>query len=213
MNPPSKDEKVRILDGLLSSTIFSVVDDDIIFDNKDDFPSSLAALIGSNSALLGGVRITSVDTGFSNWDPILLQIMNLFFIIKRDLGTDVLTPRAALVRDLFHLPEIDPKIPYSDQIWFAGAVSAKHKLFVPVSTTVQSESYPSNAEMTIRLAQFLAGNTDTSALDLFTNLRRSYLSCGSDKKFSLEDVDAIISALSSRDAERIKNVTSCLLSR
>lgn len=213
INPTSKDEKVRALDRLLSSTIFSVVDDDIIFDNKDAFPTSLVALIGSNSALLGEVRITSVDTGFSNWDPILLQIMNLFFIIKRDLGTDVLTPRAALVRDLFHLPEIDPEIPYSDQIWFAGAVSGKHKRFIPVSTTVQRESYPSNAEMTIRLAQFLAGNTDTSALDLFTNLRSGYLSGGTDKRFTLVDIDAVISALSSRDAERIKSVASSLLSR
>lgn len=209
----TKSEKVEALDALMNSTIFAIVDDDLDFFDVDSFQEKLLSLRVNKSILMGEVQVTEVSSTFPKWDPILVSLINLFLRFKHELGTSVLTPRAAIVNDLFHLPAINPKLPYADQIWFATAAIGKEKIFVPVKTTIVEESYPSNAAMIARLANFLELDEDCGALQIFENLSSAYSLSGIHYKYNAADIDHLIKVLKERSIERISDYCSKLLSK
>lgn len=206
MNLSSKEEKVLAIEKLMSDTVFAVVDDDLIFRDKGSFSSKLDSIVAGESVLLGSVNLQKVSSGFTNQDSLVLALMRLFLQVKQSLGTSVLTPRAASVKDLFHLPAPDPAVPYSDQIWFAGAAKDKTKLLVEVETTIKPEGYPSNAEMAARLGEYLEAGHPKSAIDIFKNLQRDYVTTKLGNNLEIQHLTGLISLLEERDTDGMTRI-------
>jgi len=200
---PSKEEKVSAINVYMSSTVFCVVDDDLIFPDNSSLPAALKAVQDGGAVALGQTTITSVSSEYPRWNEALKHVMNAFICLKADLDALNLPPRAALLKDLFHLPRIDESVPYADQIWFSSAAGENKKITVPVSTFLQDESYPSNAEMSFRLARYLETGAPEEALQIFENLVPQFKSRCTAGQYTAQDVIEIICALKSRDAETI----------
>ncbi len=199
----TKAEKVTALNEIMTNTIFAVVDDDLRFNDTDAFSGAIKQVEAGKSLVLGVVTLDSVQSGYAKFDSIVLTLMNLFLEIKQSLGTSVLTPRAAAVKDLFHLPSIDPSIPYADQIWFAQATVDKKKILVPASTTLVAEQYPSNAEMAMRLGQYLETGEPRGALEIFKNLLKDCSQIQSEQEYTSVFLSDLLTVLEARDFGRL----------
>lgn len=208
---PNKEQKVALFSDLMSSTIFCIVDDDQVLKDNHTFPGSLVKLSASDCVVIGQVEITEVFCSESKLNRFLKGLMNVFFLFKYDVGTAVLTPRALLVKDLFHLPNVAVGTDYSDQIWFSSAIGGREKLMVPVSTSIVEEKYPSNAAMLGELVEFFTTGNNPDALDIFRNLKNSYSEDIEGRIFSLRDVEKLIVLLENRDIEEIEKTVNLLL--
>ena len=209
----TKDEKIEALDVLMSTTIFAMVDDDLKFINTTTYPETLQKLKADNTILLGEVEVTEVRSSYPRWDNVSTGIMNLFLRFKHEIGTAVLTPRAAIVGDLFHQPGVEIGRPYADQIWFAGISAQREKMFTKVQTTIVEESYPSNAAMTARLVRFLEKGEDINALEIFENLKASYSTPNDDYIYTIDDLNTLISTLAQRNLTRIETLVDSLIAK
>jgi hypothetical protein len=211
----SKDEEVSALEKLYKNTFFTVVDDDLVFPDTKSFPNAIDALHAGNSVLLGRTRISAVSSGYPELNEVLLNVMNLFFEFKYAQEAIILPPRAAAVSDLFHEKPPLPEVDYADQIWFAGGAQGKERLYVPVLTTLEDEEYPSNAQMSKALGDFLKTGEPEDAVSIFENVRKAYDSaCAGDASaFSLSDVDELIKRLKGRNLEEIFAFSTNLLNK
>jgi hypothetical protein len=189
----TKQENAAALSALMDSTVFAIIDDDqILLDNKS-LPAAVDKLEAGKSTIMGQVEITEVSTSYPQWNAILVGVMNLFFRFKYEHGTAILTPRALMVSDLFHMPALKIGEAYADQIWFAAASAKKERFMIEVTTTLEHEEYPSNANMAERLAKFLQFGTDSNAISIFKNLRTSYEESTKKQVYSLNYIQKRIS--------------------
>jgi hypothetical protein len=139
--------------------------------------------------------------------------MNLFFKFKYEHGSAILTPRALMVSDLFHQPALKIGKAYADQIWFAAAAVKKEQLLVKATTTLTHETYPSNANMAVNLAKFLASGTPKSAVNIFKNVRIAYKESEENLLYSTQDIEKLISSLEARDKKNLENLVEQLLQK
>ena len=207
----TKEENVAALSVLMNSTIFAIIDDDqILLDNKS-LPAAVNKLKAGKSAIMGQVEITEVSSSYPQWNAILVGVMNLFFRFKYELGTAILTPRALMVSDLFHMPALRIGEAYADQIWFAAASAKKERFMIEVTTTLKDEEYPSNANMVKHLAEFLQSGENSNAINIFKNLQTSYEESTEKLVYSLGDLNQLISSLETRDKKNIEIVIQQIL--
>ena len=207
----TKQENVAALSALMNSTVFAIIDDDqILLDNKS-LPAAVNKLKAGKSTIMGQVEITEVSSSYPQWNAILVGVMNLFFRFKYELGTAILTPRALMVSDLFHMPALRIGEAYADQIWFAAASAKKERFMIEVTTTLKDEEYPSNANMVKHLAEFLESGENSNAINIFKNVQTSYEESTEKLVYSLDDVNQLISSLETRDKKNIEIVIQQLL--
>lgn len=207
----TKQENVAALDELMNSTVFAIIDDDQILVDDMSMPAAVDKLEAGKSTIMGQVEITEVITAYPQWNVILAGVMNLFFKFKYEHGTAILTPRALMVSDLFHMPAVNIGAEYADQIWFAAASAKKDRFMIEVITTLEREEYPSNANMVMRLAEFLHTGEHANAVTIFRNLRTSYEQSTEKLIYSLDDLNHLIASLESRDKNNIEIVVKQLL--
>ena len=207
----TKQENVNALSLLMDSTVFAIIDDDQILLDNISLPMAVDKLEAGKSTIMGQVEITEVSTSYPQWDTVLVGVMNLFFRFKYEHGTAILTPRALIVSDLFHMPALKIGEAYADQIWFAAASTEKERFMIEVTTTLEHEKYPSNANMVERLAEFLESGVHSNALNFFRNVRTPYNDSTEKLHYSLNDINQLISALESRDKNRIEIVVHQML--
>lgn len=207
----TKQENVAALSALMDSTVFAIIDDDqILLDNKS-LPAAVDKLKAGKSTIMGQVEITEVSTSYPQWNAILVGVMNLFFRFKYEHGTAILTPRALMVSDLFHMPALKIGEAYADQIWFAAGSAKKERFMIEVTTTLEHEEYPSNANMVEHLAEFLQSGEHSNAINIFKNLRKSYEESTKKLVYSLDDLNQLISSLESRDKKNLEIVIQQML--
>jgi hypothetical protein len=209
----TKQENVAALSTLMNTTVFAIIDDDQILVDKNTLPAAVAKLQAGKSVIMGQVEITEVSTSYPQWDAVLVNIMNLFFRFKYEHRTAILTPRALMVSDLFHIPALKIGKPYADQIWFAEAADKKERFMIEVTTTLEQEEYPSNANMAENLAKFLECGTPSNAINIFKNVRTSYEESTEKLVFSLKDIELLIASLEARDKKNIETVIQELLQK
>ncbi|EAR13705.1 hypothetical protein PI23P_04387 [Polaribacter irgensii 23-P] len=209
----TKQENALAIGALMESTIFAIIDDDQILVNNNSLPAALEKLQAGTSVIMGQVKITKVTTSFPEWDAIIADIMNLFFKFKYEHGTAILTPRALMVSDLFHQPTLKIGEAYADQIWFAAAAAKKERLLVKVTTTLEHEVYPSNANMAANLAKFLASGTPKNAIDIFKKIRTAYKQSAEKLVYSVHDIEKLIASLETRNKKNIENLVQQMLQR
>lgn len=209
----TKQENAAALSALMDSTVFAIIDDDqVLLDNKS-LPAAVDKLEAGKSTIMGQVEITEVSTSYPQWNAILVGVMNLFFRFKYEHGTAILTPRALMVSDLFHMPALKIGEAYADQIWFAAASAKKERFMIEVTTTLEHEEYPSNANMVERLAKFLQFGTHSNAINIFKNLRTSYEESTEKLVYSLNDLNQLISSIESRDKRNLEIVVQKMLQK
>ena len=207
----NKQENIAALGALMNSTIFAIIDDDqILLDNKS-LPAAVDKLKAGKSTIMGQVEITKVSSSYPQWNAILVDVMNLFFRFKYELGTAILTPRALMVSDLFHMPALRIGEAYADQIWFAAASAKKERFMIEVTTTLEDEEYPSNANMVKHLAEFLQSGENSNALNIFKNVQTSYEESTEKLVYSVDDINHLISSLETRDKKNIEIVIQQML--
>jgi hypothetical protein len=209
----TKQENAFAIGALMKSTVFTIIDDDQILEDNSSLPAALEKLQAGKSVIMGQVEITKVTTFYPEWDAILADIMNLFFKFKYEHGTAILTPRALMVSDLFHQPALKIGEAYADQIWFAAAAAKKERLFVKVTTTLEQEAYPSNANMVAHLAKFLEFGTPENAVNIFKNIRIAYKESREKLVYSVHDIEKLISSLEARDKKNIENLVRQMLQK
>ena len=207
----TKQENITAIKLLMDSTVFAIIDDDQILIDNESLPLAVDKLKVGKSTIMGQVEITKVSTSCPRWDSILLDLMNLFFRFKYEQGTAILTPRALMISDLFHMPALKIGEAYADQIWFAAASAKKERFMIEVTTNLEHEEYPSNANMAECLAEFLEYGRHSNALNIFKNIRSSYKESREKLVYSLDDLDQLISSLESRDKENIEIVIQKML--
>ncbi len=210
-NLETKQENVNALSSLMDSTVFAIIDDDqILLDNRS-LSTAVDKLEAGKSTIMGQVEITEVSTSYPQWNAILVGVMNLFLRFKYEHGTAILTPRALMVSDLFHMPALKIGEAYADQVWFAAASAKKERFMIEVTTTLESEEYPSNANMVERLAEFLESGAHSDAINIFKNVQTSYEESTEKLVYSLNDLKQLISSLKSRDKNNIEIVVHQML--
>lgn len=209
----TKQENVLALAALMNTTVFAIIDDDQILIDKSTLPAAVEKLQAGESVIMGQVEITEVSTSYPQWNAILTNVMNLFFKFKYEHGTAILTPRALMVSDLFHIPALKIGEPYADQIWFAAAAAKKERFMIAVTTTLEHEEYPSNANMAENLAKFLESGTPSNAINIFKNVRASYEESTEKLVYSLNDIDQLISSIEARDKNNIEIVVQQMLQK
>jgi hypothetical protein len=209
----TKQENVAAISTLMNATVFAIIDDDQVLVDKSTLPDAVAKLQAGESAIMGQVEITEVSTSYPQWNAILTDLMNLFFRFKYEHGTAILTPRALMVSDLFHIPALKIGESYADQIWFAAAAAEKERFMIEVTTTLEQEEYPSNANMAENLAKFLESGTPSNAINIFKNARTSYEESTKKLLYSLSDIDALIASLETRDRKNIEIIIQQLLQK
>ena len=209
----TKQENALAIGALMESTIFTIIDDDQILPDNSSLPAALEKLQAGKSVIMGQVEITKVTTSYPEWNAILADLMNLFFTFKYEHGTAILTPRALMVSDLFHQPALKIGEAYADQIWFAAAAAEKERLLVKVTTTLEHEAYPSNANMAAHLAKFLASGTPENAVNIFKNVRIAYKESKEKLVYSTHDIDKLISSLEARDKKNLENLVQQMLQK
>jgi len=209
----TKDEKVAAIDSLMKSTVFAVVDDDQVLCDNTSFPDAVYKLQADESVIMGQVDITSVSCAFPRWNTCMKNIMNLFFAFKYELETVILTPRAIMMSDLFHIPAVKIGTEYADQIWFAAAANGKKRFMIDVTTTLVEEEYPSNAQMASRIARYLETGDDRESLQIFENLLYPYSGIKGEIIFTQEDINNLIAALETRDLTNIEQTTQQLINK
>ncbi|MGK0323210.1 MAG: hypothetical protein ACJAR4_001245 [Psychroserpens sp.] len=210
-NLETKQENVNALNSLMNSTVFAIIDDDQILLDKRSLSTAVDKLEAGQSTIMGQVEITEVSTSYPQWNAILVGVMNLFFRFKYEHGTAILTPRALMVSDLFHEPALKIGEAYADQIWFAAASAKKERFMIEVTTSLEHEEYPSNANMVERLAEFLESGAHSDAINIFKNVKTSYEESTEKLVYSLNDLNQLISSLESRDKNNIEIVVQQLL--
>jgi hypothetical protein len=209
----TKQENVAAIGTLMNATVFAIIDDDQILVNKSTLPAAVEKLQAGKSVIMGQVEITEVSTSYPKWNALLVKIMNLFFRFKYEQRTAILTPRALMVSDLFHIPALKIGKPYADQIWFATAADKKERYMIEVTTTLKQEEYPSNANMAENLAKFLESGTPSNAINIFKNVRTSYEESTEKLVYSLHDIDLLIASLKARDKKNIEIVIEQILQK
>jgi len=209
----TKQENVAALSTLMNATVFAIIDDDQVLVDKNTLPDAVAKLQAGESVIMGQVEITEVSTSYPQWNAILTDVMNLFFRFKYEHGTAILTPRALMVSDLFHIPALKIGEPYADQIWFAAAAAKKERFMIEVTTTLEQEEYPSNANMAENLAKFLESGNPSNAVNIFKNVRTSYEASTEKLVYSLNDIDLLIASLEARDKKNIEIVIQQMLQK
>lgn len=209
----TKQENVAALSTLMNTTVFAIIDDDQILVDKSTLPAAVAKLQAGKSVIMGQVEITEVSTSYPQWNAVLVNIMNLFFRFKYEHKTAILTPRALMVSDLFHIPALKIGEPYADQIWFAAAADKKERFMIEVTTTLEQEEYPSNANMAENLAKFLESGAPSNAINIFKNVRISYEESTEKLVYSLNDIDLLIASLETRDRKNIEIVIQQMLQK
>jgi hypothetical protein len=212
-NLETKQENVNALNSLMNSTVFAIIDDDQILLDKRSLSTAVDKLEAGQSTIMGQVEITEVSTSYPQWNAILVGVMNLFFRFKYEHGTAILTPRALMVSDLFHEPALKIGEAYADQIWFAAASAKKERFMIEVTTSLEHEEYPSNANMVERLAEFLESGAHSDAINIFKNVKTSYEESTEKLVYSLNDLNQLISSLESRDKNNIEIVVQQLLQK
>ncbi|MBP9838689.1 MAG: hypothetical protein KBC84_08240 [Proteobacteria bacterium] len=205
-----RDLAANKIEELYKQTVFAVIDDDLIFKDKNTFPQALLSLLENDRIVLGDVSIEEVESSFPELNKLLKLLMNLFIDFKNDLGICIHTPRAALVKDLFHLPGINLEAPFADQIWFANAAKSKEKLFVPVTTTIEDEIYPSNANMMKELSFFLKTGDNQDSLRIFENILTEYKSAQENHKYCCAEVEKLLTLLKTRDIKNLETYCKSL---
>jgi hypothetical protein len=209
----TKQENAFAIGALMESTIFAIIDDDQILVNNNSLPEAFEKLQAGKSVIMGQVKITKVTSSYPEWNAILTDIMNLFFKFKYEHGTAILTPRALMVSDLFHQPTLKISEAYADQIWFAAAAANRERLLVKVTTTLEHEAYPSNANMAVNLATFLESGTPKNAIDIFKNVRTAYKESAEKLLYSEHDIEKLIASLKTRDKKNIENLVQQMLQK
>ena len=209
----SKQENVVALSTLMNATVFTIIDDDQVLVDKSTLPDAVEKLKAGESVIMGQVEITEVSTSYPQWNTILADVMNLFFRFKYEHKTAILTPRALMVSDLFHTPELKIGEPYADQIWFAAAAAKKERFMIEVTTTLEQEEYPSNANMAENLAKFFESGTPSNAINIFKNVRTSYEESTEKLVYSLNDIDLLIATLEARNKKNIEIVVQQMLQK
>ncbi len=209
-----KKEKEQAIDEKLNNTIFSIVDDDLIFPDSNSLSSALETTKAGESITTGEIEITEVKTAYPQWDKLLVEIMNLYFKFKNEQGTATLTPRGIAIKDLFHQPPVKIGADYADQIWFASGASDKKRNIVKALTTLEDEEYPSNAKMTACLSRFLETGEDDNCLAIFSAIRDYYETSCSCKSYiyNINDIDKLLNALKTRNHTEIGKLLSEMLS-
>ena len=213
LNLKTKDENSDEIGRLMTSTVFAVMDDDQILLDTYSLPNAIDKIAPEKSAIMGQVEITSVSTSNHKWDECLTGVMNLFFKFKYEHDSVILTPRALTVSDLFHIPAVKIGDEYADQIWFSTAVGKKERYMIDVTTTLEEEDYPSNAQMASRISTFLETGEGNNSLDIFRNLRGSYKTVNTKIVYTLSDVDSLIEVLETRDITKIEAKVNELLNK
>jgi hypothetical protein len=210
-NLETKQENVDALSSLMNSTVFAIIDDDQILLDDSSLSIAVDKLEAGKSTIMGQVEITEVSTSYPQWNAILTGVMNLFFRFKYEHGTAILTPRALMVSDLFHMPALKIGKAYADQIWFAAASAKKERFMIEMTTTLEHEEYPSNANMVERLAEFLESGAPSDAINIFKNVKTSYEESTEKLAYSLNDLNQLISSLESRDKHNIEILVQQML--
>ena len=209
----TKDENAAAIGALMDSTVFAIIDDDQVLSDTSALPQAVKKLTAGKSVIMGQVDITAVETSYTQWNPILTGVMNLFFAFKYEHGTVILTPRALMVSDLFHMPAVKIGNEYADQIWFATASAKKERFMIDVTTTLVEEDYPSNANMVTCIASYLETGKNPESINIFKNLRTSYEKNDEDLVYSLEDLNSLIEVLESRDKNAIGPLVTQLINK
>ena len=104
-------------------------------------------------------------------------------------------------------------IEVADQIWFAAASANKERFMIKVTTTLEYEEYPSNANMVERLAEFLESGAHSDAINIFKNVQTSYKESTEKLVYSFNDLNQLISSLESRDKNNIEIMVQQLLQK
>ncbi len=211
-----KDVMVAAIDKALSETVFAVVDDDLLFCDSS-LANALEHVEAEKAIVTGQIEITAIETRHDEWGEVLSNIMNLFFLFKHEHGSATLTPRAITVKDMLHMPAVAIGTDYADQIWFAAGAANKERLLVKAQSTLEEESYPSNAKMTVELSAILATGTDNNALAIFESIKDVYdNSCENALKthrYNASDVARLLKTIQARNHADLLSLTQEMLMR
>lgn len=196
-----KSARLGFIDRLERTTVLMFIDDDIHLQNRDSMLSAYNHIQEKNGVALGNVTLTSVCSFNSSMDAVLRLLMQVFFVVKKELNMCILTPRAASLKDYHHAPLVMIEKPYADQIYFAHIAAGKEIIWLDVKTNIEEEDYPSNANMIKGLREYFEGTGDESALDIFEALLPQ-LTCGT-KRCRQKEVKDLLQLLKAKDRLRI----------
>lgn len=216
-NLATKDEILTAIDAAMETCVFAVVDDDLIFNDPAGLCAALETIEVDTSIVTGEIEITSVSSAHSVWNTLLKDTMNLFFRFKQEQGSATLTPRGIIVKDMFHQPGVAIGTDYADQVWFAMGAAHKKRLSIKTSTTLEDETYPSNAQMCAKLSHFLDTGEGDECLRIFESVATIYrdtcTSSCANNRYTSTDVESLITTLRGRNQEEIALVLARLTER
>ena len=193
--------RLAFIDRLERTTVLMFIDDDIYLQNRDSMLSAYNHIQEKNGVALGNVTLTNVCSISSSMDAVLCLLMQVFFVVKKELNMSFLTPRAASLKDYHHAPSVMIDQPYADQIYFAQIAAGREIIWLDVTTNIEEEDYPSNANMVKGLREYLKRTGDESALDIFEGLLPQ-LTCGT-KRCRQKEVKDLLQLLKAKDRLRI----------
>ena len=200
-NLSEKSARLGFIDRLERTTVLMFIDDDIHLQNRDSLWSAYHHIQAKNGVALGNVTLTNVCSLSRSMDAVLRGLMQVFFVVKKELNICILTPRAASLKDYHHAPSVRIEKPYADQIYFAQIAAGREIIWLDVKTNIEEEDYPSNANMVKGLREYFEGAGDESALDIFKALLPQ-LTCGT-KRCRQKEVKDLLQLLQAKDRLRI----------
>lgn len=196
-----KSARLDCIDRLERSTVLMFIDDDIQLQQRDSMVSAYHHIQAKHGVALGNVTLTSVRSFNSSMNAVLRLLMQVFFVVKKELNMCILTPRAASLKDYHHAPLVMIEKPYADQIYFAQIAAGKEIMWLDVKTNIEEEIYPSNANMVKRLREYFEGIGDEAALNIFEVLLPQ-LNCGV-KRCRHKEVKDLLQLLKAKDRLQI----------
>lgn len=200
-NPGGKSARIAVIDRLERTTVLMFIDDDIHLQQRDSMVSACHHVQAKNGVALGNVTLTSVRSGNRSLDAVLCWLMQVFFVVKKELTLSILTPRAAALKDYHHAPPVMLEKPYADQIYFAQIAAGKEIIWLDVKTNLEEEDYPSNANMVKGLREYFDGTGGGSALAIFEALLPQ-LACGTNR-CRQKEMEDLLELLKGKDLLRI----------
>ncbi len=204
--------KSKELSRLLKSLVYLVIDDDTICIDTKTLPAAVEESRSFGSAVLGGVTINSVVTPNIDLNPLLQNLINLFFRFKHLVGSLILTPRGGRAYDLLNIEPVDIEAHYADTLWIAQYALHKKRAIVPVWSSIHERPYPSNAQIVYRLRRFLEGE-DNNAFHVYENIAEHYGQDDSNKTYKKSDIDELVRIMKTRDLHQLTHFCDTLIKR
>lgn len=207
-------EKLKVINKRLFRTLLVFCDDDMELAGKTSIQNAYNYVAENNAIVLGKVSIAEVETRpeVKEINRLLRDIMQVFLDFKHDAGLNFLAPRGMLLADALVGGRVRIGQSFADQLYFANLAEGRYRYFINARTSVAESEHPGNGMFLRDLADYLSGRNN-GATEIFSNVLNRYRERNHWGKFSVSDVENLLTLLQERKKKQLQRVAKELLSR